>query len=110
MTELMVGIAILAIAIFPLAYSFAKEHQYLRSCYQRAVAIEIVDGEMEVLLAGEWHAFTNGVHALTPQAHSASNLPPGKLELTLTGNHLRVEWLPADKDQGGKAVREAIAR
>ena len=62
MTELMVGIAILGIAVFPLAYSFAREHQYLRGCYQRAVAMEIVDGEMEILLAGEWRAFTNGVH------------------------------------------------
>jgi hypothetical protein len=110
MVELMVGIAILGIAVFPLAYSFAKEHQYLRSCYQRAVAMEIVDGEMEVLLAGEWRTFTNGVHEVTPRAQSATNLPPGKLELVVTGKDLRVEWLPADKDQGGEVIREATAR
>ena len=54
MTELMVAIAFLSIAVLPLALSFAKEHQYLRSCYQRAVVMELVDGEMELLIAGEW--------------------------------------------------------
>ena len=109
-TELMIGLAILGIAVFPLAFSFAKEHQYLRTCYQRAVAMEIVDGEMEVLLAGEWHSFTNGVHTLAPHAQSATNLPPGKLQFTLADKHLLLEWLPAMRDQGGKVVREATAR
>ena len=31
MTELMVAIAFLTIAVLPLALSFAKEHQYLRN-------------------------------------------------------------------------------
>lgn len=110
MTELMIGLAILGIAVFPLAFSFAKEHQYLRTCYQRAVAMEIVDGEMEVLLAGEWQSFTNGVHTLAPRAQSATNLPPGTLQLTRADKHLRLEWLPATRDQGGKVVREATAR
>lgn len=110
MTELMIGIAILGIAVFPLAYSFAREHQYLRGCYQRAVAMEMVDGEMEILLAGEWRAFTNGVHSLTPRAQSATNLPPGTLQLTVAGQTLRLEWLPQRNNQGGKVLREATAR
>jgi hypothetical protein len=110
MTELMIGMAILGIAVFPLAYSFAQEHKYLRTCYQRAVAMEIVDGEMEVLLAGEWHGYTNGVHTLAPRAQAATNLHNGILQLTVNSNHLRVEWLPADKNQGGKIVREAKAK
>jgi len=110
MTELMIGIVILGIAVFPLAYSFAKEHQYLRTCYQRAVAMEIVDGELEVLLAGDWHVFTNGVHLLIPRAQSATNLPPGTLQLTVADKHIRVEWLPSGKNQGGQVVREATAK
>jgi hypothetical protein len=109
-TELMVALAILGIAVFPLAFSFAREHQYLRTCYQRAVAMEIVDGEMEVLLAGEWRSFSDGVHAITPRAESARNLPPGTLQLTVAGKQLRLEWLPDSRDQGGKVLREAMAR
>ena len=110
MTELMIGLAILGIAVFPLAFSFAKEHQYLRNCYQRAVAMEIVDGEMEVLLAGDWRSFTNGVHTLVPRAASATNLSAGLLQLTVEEKNLRLEWLPSEPRHGGKVVREATAR
>lgn len=110
MTELMIGLAILGIAVFPLAFSFAKEHQYLRNCYQRAVAMEIVDGEMEVLLAGDWRSFTNGVHILVPPASAATNLSTGVLQLTIEGKNMRLEWLPSGTRNGGKVVREATAR
>jgi hypothetical protein len=110
MTELMIGLAILGIAVLPLAFSFAKEHQYLRTCYQRAVALEIVDGEMEVLLAGDWRAYPNGVHTLGLRALAATNLPPGKLQLTVADKNLRLEWLPELRNQGGNVVREATAR
>jgi len=62
MVELLVAMALLTGALLPLAYSFASEKRLARSYYQRAVAIEIVDGEMEALAAGEWHAFAPGVH------------------------------------------------
>jgi hypothetical protein len=107
MTELMVAIGFLCIAVIPLGYSFTKEHKYLITCYQRSVAMELVDGEMELLLAGEWRAYTNGVHALTPRAAAAKNLPPGTLQFTLADQRLKVEWLPEDKNQGGPVIREA---
>lgn len=107
MTELMVAIGFLCVAVIPLGYSFAKEHKYLRTCYQRAVAMELVDGEMEILLAGEWRAFTNGVHTLSPRAPAATNLPPGTLQFTRAGQQLKVEWLPGGPDQGGRVIREA---
>src|SRR5204863_3095879 len=92
MTELMVAIAILAIAIFPLAYSFMQEHRFLRSCYNRAVAMEIVDGEVEVLQAGEWRSFKEGAQDYTPHAQAATNLTAGKFQLTLADRRLRLEW------------------
>jgi hypothetical protein len=95
------------VAVIPLGYSFAKEHKYLRTCYQRSVAMELVDGEMEILLAGEWRAYTNGVHTLTPQAPAAANLPPGTLQFTLHDKKLKVAWLPGGTDEGGKVIREA---
>lgn len=107
MTELMVAIAFLCAVVLPLGFSFKKEHQYFRTCYQRAVAMEMVDGEMEILLAGEWRAFTNGVHVLTPKVQAATNLPPGTLQFTLADKNLKVEWQPSGPDQGGVIVREA---
>ena len=107
MTELMVAIAFLTIAVLPLALSFAKEHQYLRNCYQHAVAMELVDGEMELLVAGEWQRYPDGRHTLIPTGSAVTNLPPGTLALTVTAKHLRLEWLPAARNQGGGVIREA---
>ncbi|MDB6112006.1 MAG: hypothetical protein JWR69_3756, partial [Pedosphaera sp.] len=50
-TELIVAMAILVIAAMPLALSFAQEGKVLRQSYQKAAAMELVDGEMEILLA-----------------------------------------------------------
>jgi hypothetical protein len=110
MTEMMVAIAILGVALLPLAYSFAKEARLLRSCYNRAVAIEIVDGEVEVLLAGEWRAFKAGTQTYVPRAQAATNLASGKFQLTLMDRRLRLEWLPMAKDRGGRVVREVTVK
>jgi hypothetical protein len=110
MTEVMISLAIIGLAIFPLAYSFAQESKYLRRCYERAVAMEIVDGEMEIIRAGGWRSFTNGVHTLKTTARCATNLPPGELRLTLTEKHARLEWLPAETSPGSRVVREATLK
>lgn len=110
MTEMVVAMSFLMVAMLPLALSFAKEQRYLRSCYQRAIAMEIVDGEMEVLLAGEWRAFKNGAQEYAPRGEALKNLPAGKFELTITGRQLRLEWLPAAKNHGGHVVREATVK
>ena len=110
MAEMIVAIAILVVALFPLGYSFAKEGKLLRACYNRAVAMEIVDGETELLLAGEWRAFKEGTQIYVPHAQAATNLAPGEFQLTLKDRRLRLEWLPAGKDKGGKVVREVTVK
>lgn len=109
-TELLVAITFLCAAVIPLAYSFAKEQQYLHNCYQRAIALEIVDGEMELLTAGEWRGYPDGVHKLVPTAQSAKNLPPGTLQLTVVGKQLSLEWLPDNRDQGGPITRKVTLK
>lgn len=107
MTEMVIAMAIISIAVLPLALSTSNGQKYFRSCYQRAIADEIVDGEMEVLLAGEWKSFKEGTQDYSPRALSVTNLPPGKFQFTMTGQRLRLEWLPQQKGHGGKVVREA---
>src|SRR5258708_34004562 len=74
MTEMLVALAILLGALLPLAYSLASEKRLARAAYQRAVAMELVDGEMEILAAGEWRAMPAGVHE--DQVHAAARLKP----------------------------------
>lgn len=108
MTDLVVAMSFICLAAIPLATSFTQERRVLLTSYQRAVAMEIVDGEMELLVAGEWRSYSNGVYQLTPSANAATNLPPGKLQLTVQNTHLVLEWLPA-QSQRSLIVRREVS-
>ena len=110
MTELVIATAILVIAVMPLGYSFVHDQKLLRTYYSRAVATEIVDGEMEALAAGEWRSFSEGTHDYTVRANSMTNLPAGRFLLTVSSNRLRLEWTPGVRDRGGRVVREATIK
>ena len=101
--DLAVALLVLTVAIMPLGFSFARERQALRADYYRAVADEIVDGEMEILAAGDWKRYPDGAQTYTVHSRAAANLPAGHFKLTKTGNHLCLEWTP-DKRQGVSAV------
>ena len=92
--EITVAIAILAIAVLPVAFMFAHEGKLLRAYYRNAVAMQILDGEMEVLAAGEWRKITEGTQNYEVTARSATNLPPGKFAVTRNAKTLRLDWLP----------------
>jgi len=110
MVDLMVGVAILTIAVLPLAYSFVRERQVLRIEYTRGVADELVDGEMEILAAGAAKNLPDGPQKYSIQAAAANQLPPGHFELTKSGQHLRLEWLPDARRGLGPVVREATLK
>jgi hypothetical protein len=104
--DLAVALAILSIAILPLGYSFVQERKVLKIEYQRSVANEIVDGEMEILAAGAGRNFPDGPQTYPVQSRAASALPPGHFELTKAGNHLRLEWMPDARRGVGTVIRE----
>jgi hypothetical protein len=104
--DLMIGLAILTLAVVPLGFSFARERQVLKIEYFHSVANEIVDGEMEILAAGDWKNFPDGSQNYSVHANAAASLPPGHFQLTKNGSHLRLEW-NSDKKHGiGAVVRE----
>jgi hypothetical protein len=110
-TDMVVAMAILMLALAPLALSFLHEKRMARACYERAIAMEIVDGEKEILAAGAWKRFGIGTHAYEVRAASAANLPPGRFELTITTNRLRLTWRPESaKERVVTVVREAVLR
>ena len=110
MVDLFVGMAILAIAILPLAFSYVKESRMLRAEYFHGVAMEIVDGEMEVLAAGAGRSLPDGSRPYAVPARAAASLPPGHFQLTKTGQRLRLEW-STEKRQGIRpVVREATVK
>jgi hypothetical protein len=104
--ELVVAIGILAGTLIPVSFGFLHEQKLCRAYYFRALAMEIVDGEMETLVAGGWRAFKPGVQPYTVRSEAAINLPPGQFTLTLTPGTARLEWSPAKHDRGGGVMRE----
>ena len=110
MIELILATGILTAVVIPLGYSFVQEQRFCRVYYWRAVAMEIVDGEMEVLTAGNWRSFTEGVQPYMVTAGAAKNLPPSRFVLNVQGQKLRLEWRPDSPRNGGPVVREAVGR
>jgi hypothetical protein len=106
-TDFLVGMMLLLGALLPISLSIATEKRAAVASYHRAVAMEIVDGEMEILMAGEWRTFTPGTHEYPLPGGAVTNLLSGKLLLTLQSNRIRLEWRPAEKQHGGPVVREA---
>jgi hypothetical protein len=106
MADLFVAMAIFAVAIMPLAFSYVRETRLLRAEYFRGVAMEIVDGEMEILVAGEWRNLPEGSQPYAVHAGAAANLPPGRFQLIKTGKHLRLEWSSERRQGIGTVVRE----
>jgi hypothetical protein len=108
--DLIIGLAILGLAILPLAFYFSHEQKMVRVEYARAVVMEIVDGETEVLAAGDWKSFPEGAQNYSVHAKAAAKLPPGHFQLTKTGNHLRLEWLPDKRIGIGAIAREITTK
>jgi hypothetical protein len=104
--DLAVALAILSIAILPLGFSFVRERELLKIEYQRSIANEIVDGEMEILAAGAGRNFPDGSQTYPVQSRATTALPPGHFELTRTGNHLRLAWTPDAHRGVGAVIRE----
>ena len=106
--DLMVGIAILITVLLPMSTAFFEDQKAMRAYYYQALAMSIVDGEMEALAAGEWKSFETGVHTYTVKAQSATNLPPGRFILTREDRRLELEWRPDKRGVGGAVSRQAI--
>jgi hypothetical protein len=107
---LLIALGLLLVTVLPLSYSFRSEQRLCRAYYYRAIAMEVVDGELETLVAGEWRAYAPGTHDYQPRAECAANLPRGRFVLTVNADRVRLEWRPAKRAGGGTIVREARIR
>ena len=104
--DLVVATAILAVAILPVGFAFTHERRVLRAEYYRSVAVELVDGEAEILAAGAGRDFPDGTHEYPLHTPAAASLPAGSFQLTKTGGRARLEWTPAKKLGVGAVIRE----
>lgn len=104
--DLVVALLLLTSTILPLAYSFVSEQRALRQGYERAVAMQLVDGEMERLVAGAWRQHPAGTNTIALTGNAGVNLTPREATLILTDQLIRLEWRPLHRP-GGRVIREA---
>lgn len=104
--ELVVAITILTLAILPLAFSFLNQQRALRHAYHRAAALQLVDGEAEVLASGALTKFADGERDYPMPLGAVTNLPPGRFVLRKSGPNGILEWKPAKTLIGGGVRRD----
>ncbi len=108
--DALVALGLVSAVVLPLGFGVLANQRLMRQTYQRAVAMELVDGEMEVLASGGLHAVPLGTREIRMSAHAATNLPPGKFVLTRTERTCRLEWVPLNPPREVPFAREiAIA-
>jgi hypothetical protein len=106
--DLIIALGIIVVLIAPLSISWLNEQRVLRGLYQRAVAMQILDGEAEIMAAGTWATVLPGVQDLTLRAEARSSLPPGRFISHRFEDRIRLEWIPEARGQGGGVTRTLL--
>jgi hypothetical protein len=98
--------AVFIVGFFGIAYLSTREMRLARAYYYDAIAMSLVDGELEVLAAGEWRSLPLGASEFRSKAPTFESLPAGQFRATRTTEFVRLEWIPARKGDGRDIVRE----
>jgi len=102
----MVAIAILMLVFIPLTVTSSSKLDLARRHHVEAVVLQLIDGEIDVILAGEREKYNFGEHRITPAGEAAEDLPKGDFILTLKKNQLSLVWIPVKPAKWGRIERK----
>ena len=103
--DMTIALTILFLAVIPLACSFVSDAKAMRRNYERAIAMELLDGKMEVLAAGAWRNHPPGTNEIRLAGNAATNLSTDRALLIVQPGRIRLEWRPANRPSTG-IIRE----
>ena len=103
--DMAIALSLLALVFIPLSVSSSGGLDLARRHYFEAVALQLIDGEMDVLLAGERRKYTLGEYGITPVGEAVQNLPEGKFVLTVKQKQLTLTWVPTKRAKWGRVER-----
>ena len=103
--DVAVAITVLALVFIPLSVSSSGDLDLARRQYFEAVALQLIDGEMDVLLAGERRKYTPGEHQIKPVGEAVQNLSEGEFVLTVHDQKLTLAWVPTKRAKWGRVER-----
>ena len=103
--DVAIALTVLALVFIPLSVSSSGDLDLARRHYFEAVALQLIDGEMDVLLAGERRKYTTGEHRIKPVGDAVQNLPESKFVLTVQDEKLTMAWVPTKRAKWGRVER-----
>lgn len=106
--DFVIAMTLVVLVVAPITHSWLNEQRVIRNYYFRSVAMQIVDGEMEILAAGAGQAVAEGAGEYQVTAQAAANLPPGRFLIERTGKKLTLRWRPDKRSHGSEVKREVM--
>ena len=103
--DVAVAIVILMLVFIPLTVTSSSKLDLARRHHVEAVVLQLIDGEIDVLLAGEQEKYNFGEHRITPAGEAAGDLPKGEFILTLKEKQLSLAWVPIKLAKWGRIER-----
>ena len=103
--DVAIALTVLALVFIPLSVSSSGGLDLARRHYFEAVALQLIDGEMDVLLAGERRKYTPGEHQIKPVGEAVQNMPEGEFVLTVHDQKLTLAWVPTKRAKWGRVER-----
>lgn len=108
--DVAVAIAILMLVFIPLTVTSSGKLDLARRHHVEAVVLQLIDGEIDVLLAGELKKYKAGEQRITPSGDVVEMLPKGDFVLTVKEKQLELVWVPVKLSKWGRIERAVNLR
>ena len=100
--DLMLAVSILMLLFIPFGVTSSGKLDLARRQHFEAVALQMIDGELDVLLAGERQKYPLGE---TPPGEAVKTLPVGEFILIVKEKQLFLAWVPEKEAKWGRVER-----
>ena len=108
--DLMLAVSILMLLFIPFGVTSSGKLDLARRQHFEAVALQMIDGELDVLLAGERQKYLLGEHKITPPGEAVKTLPVGEFILIVKEKQLYLAWVPEKEAKWGRVEREVTLK
>ena len=107
--EAILALALTAAVLLPISGIVVSQRRIASDLTRHLTMIELVDGEMELIAAGDWVRYPEGTHSVPLPSPEGFVPPVGELTLVRQGREFSLAWRPANRWIGGGIERRWTA-
>ena len=108
--DVALAVSILLLVFIPFSVTSSSKLDLARRQHFKAVALQMIDGELDVLMAGERQKYIPGEHKITPPGEAVKTQPVGEFILTVQENPRTIAWVPEKEAKWGRVEREVTLK